>query len=515
MNFWEKLGKIDRRIIYMVLAVTVIVPLILTVKLPSKVRAMPRTKSVFDHIESIDPNGQRKAILLSVDFDPQTEPELKPQLEAIIRHAFARNIPLLVMALPIQGTDIGLEVLTRLAEEHNKEYGIDYVLLGWKPSPVAVVLGMGNFIDQVFPTDYFDTPLSELPVMEGIRNYDNLGLAMDFTGSSLYGYWVYYAHTPYDVPVATGVTAVSVADIYPFLGSKQFVGMLAGMKAGAEYERLAKDRYYPNVVVKYLGKDSYNVTIEKQSYDADSNDIVSLARRFDLDLPGIEKALESKSRFEKPLSLIEFSDTTVYYRNLVIKQKHKNTTVTLEGQELSLNRDKMLAIANLYDVSNVMLDTILKIELKQLLGVILGDRLEIEPEQKKPEVIKAKVDALINTELRDILTGLFQPPPPEILTAELPAKARLRQELKEALKDKISINFPGTETTQTMAEEILRTELTEILEEEQPTELKKEVQRSIFLRGTQALPALSASLLIIILFVILGNISYFTTGRKK
>lgn len=244
MKFWERLGKIDRRIIYMILAVVVIVPLILTVKLPSKVRAMPRTKSVFDHIESIDPNGQRKAILLSVDFDPQTEPELKPQLEAIIRHAFARNIPLLVMALPIQGTDIGLEVLTRLAEEHDKEYGIDYVLLGWKPSPVAVILGMGNFIDQVFPTDYFGTPLAELPVTEGIRNYDNIGLAMDFTGSSYYGFWVYYAHTPYDVPVATGVTSVSVADIYPFLGSKQFVGMLAGLKAGAEYERLVKDKYY-------------------------------------------------------------------------------------------------------------------------------------------------------------------------------------------------------------------------------------------------------------------------------
>jgi hypothetical protein len=61
--------------------------------------------------------------------------------------------------------------------------------------------------------------------------------------------WVVYAHTPYDVPVATGVTSVSVADIYPFLGSKQFIGMLAGMKAGAEYERLVKDKYYPD---KYI-----------------------------------------------------------------------------------------------------------------------------------------------------------------------------------------------------------------------------------------------------------------------
>lgn len=414
MKFWEKLGKIDRRIIYIVLAVVVIIPLILTVKLPGKVRAMPRTKDVFDHIENIDPNGKRRAILISVDFDPQTEPELKPQLEAVVRHAFARNIPLLVMALPIQGTDIGIEVFTRLAEEHNKEYGIDYVILGWKPSPVAVILGMGNFIEQVFPTDYWGTPLSELPVMEGIRNYDDVGLVMDFTGSSFYAYWVYYAHTPYDVPVATGVTSVSVADIYPFLGSRQFIGMLAGMKAGAEYERLAKDRYYPNVVVKYLGKDSYNVTIEKQSYDADSNDIASLASRFDLNLDELYNTLDSQGKFEKTLVLLEFPDTTTYSRDLIVRLKEKRAyTITLEGQKLTVDKDKMLAIANLYDVSELEVNKLLK--------------REDNPQDPK----------------------------------------------------------------------------------------MTDVKRRIFLRGTQALPALSASLLVIILFVILGNISHFATRRKS
>ncbi|TKJ43887.1 hypothetical protein CEE36_01865 [candidate division TA06 bacterium B3_TA06] len=414
MKFWERLGKIDRRIIYIVLAVVVIIPLILTVKLPGKVRAMPRTKDVFDHIENIDPNGKRRAILISVDFDPQTEPELKPQLEAVVRHGFARNIPLLVMALPIQGTDIGIEVFTRLAEEHNKEYGIDYVILGWKPSPVAVILGMGNFIEQVFPTDYFGTQLAELPVMEGIRNYDDVGLVIDFTGSSLYVYWVYYAHTPYDVPVATGVTSVSVADIYPFLGSRQFIGMLAGMKAGAEYERLAKDRYYPNVVVKYLGKDSYNVTIEKQSYDADSNDIASLASRFDLNLDELYNTLDSQGKFEKTLVLLEFPDTTTYSRDLIVRLKGKRAyTITSEGQKLTVDKDKMLAIANLYDVSELEVNKLLK--------------REDNPQDPK----------------------------------------------------------------------------------------MTDVKRSIFLRGTQALPALSASLLVIILFVILGNISYFATRRKS
>jgi hypothetical protein len=414
MKLWERLGKIDRRIIYLILAVVVIIPLILTVKLPSKVRAMPRTKDIFNHIENIDPNGKRRAILISVDFDPQTEPELKPQFEAVVRHAFAQGIPVMMMALPIQGTDIGIEVFTRLAEEHNKEYGVDYVILGWKPSPVAVILGMGNFIEQVFPTDYWGTPLSKIPMMANIKNYDDCGLVIDFTGSSYYGTWVVYAHTPFNVPVATGVTSVSVADIYPYLGSKQFVGMLAGMKAGAEYERLVKDRYYPNVVVKCLGKNSYNVTIEKQSYDADSNDIASLARRFDLNLDELYNTLDSQGKFEKTLVLLEFPDTTTYSRDLIVRLKGKRAyTITLEGQKLTVDKDKMLAIANLYGVSELKVNKLLKRE--------------------------------------------NNPQDPKIT----------------------------------------------------------DVERSIFLRGTQALPALSASLIVIILFVIIGNVSFFATRRKK
>jgi hypothetical protein len=414
MKFWEHLGNIDRRIIYLIMAVVVIVPLILTVELPSKVRAMPRTKDIFDHIEQIDPNGTRKAIILSVDFDPQTEPELKPQMEAIIRHAFARDIPLLVLTLVVTGTDIAREAVERIAAEHGKVYGEDYVFLGWKPGSSLVVLGLGNFIDQVFPTDFYGTPLSELPVMEGIRNFDDVGLATTFTGSTYYGTWIVYANQPFGVPVATGVTSVSVADIYPYLGSKQLVGLLAGLKAGAEYERLVKDRYYPNVVVKMLAEDSYQVEIEEQSYDADSNDIVNLARRFNLDLEALEKSLKSEDRFEKRLMLLELpgTDTTTYYRNLTVTRRGKRAVVTLEGQKLTLNKEKMLALIRFYDVS-------------------------------ESEVI------------------------------------RLSEE-------------HGTKES----------EITE-------------TERSIFLRGTQALPALSASLIVIILFVIIGNISYFATRRKK
>ena len=247
MNFWEKLGKIDRRIIYAILALVVIVPLIVTIKLPSKVRAMPRTQDVFNFVDNIDPSSQRKALMLSVDYDPQVQPELTPQLEAVVRHAFAKGIPIVVVSpLSLLGVNISVDVLTRLAREHNKEYGKDYVILGWVPGDIAVILGMGKSIEQTYRVDNDGTPIGQIPMMSDIRSYDDVGLIVTFTGSSAYSTWVVYAYTPFKVPVAVGTTAVSIADIYPLLGSRQLIGMLGGMKAGAEYERLVKDKYFPD-----------------------------------------------------------------------------------------------------------------------------------------------------------------------------------------------------------------------------------------------------------------------------
>ncbi len=242
MKFFEVLGKIDRRIIYLVLAIVVIVPLITTVKLPS-VRGLPRTRQLFEAVESL--KGTGKALMISVDFDPQSSPELYPMLEAIIRHAFARDIPVIGLAIWQTGTGLGEEALRTIAKEYNKKYGKDYVYLGWKWPPSAVMLSMGNFISQAFPLDYYGTPVDSLPLIQKIKNYKQIGLIISLSaGSPGYATWITYAHTKFGVPVGAGVTAVSAADAYPFLPTKQLVGLLVGMKAAAEYENMVEQHKY-------------------------------------------------------------------------------------------------------------------------------------------------------------------------------------------------------------------------------------------------------------------------------
>ena len=44
----------------------------------------------------------------------------------------------------------------------------------------------------------------------------------------------------YNIPLGTGVTAVSAPQYFAYIGSGQLTGMLGGMKGAAEYENLVK-----------------------------------------------------------------------------------------------------------------------------------------------------------------------------------------------------------------------------------------------------------------------------------
>ncbi|HDR00067.1 MAG TPA: hypothetical protein ENN51_07285 [candidate division WOR-3 bacterium] len=242
MNFAERLGRIDRRIVFAFIAVVVIVPFFLPLSILSRVS--PEAQRLFDAVEDIRPND--KPLLISIDFDPQSMPEIYPMLEALLRHAFARDVPVVVMALWVTGVGLGELALNQVAPEYGKEYGRDYAFLGWKPGFAAVVLGMGRSIPETYPTDQYDTPLDELPVMQGVRNYDDIPLAISLSAGDpgVMTVWIPYVQARFGQDLGAGVTAVSAADAYPFLQSGQLTGLLAGMKGAAEYEFLIAEAGY-------------------------------------------------------------------------------------------------------------------------------------------------------------------------------------------------------------------------------------------------------------------------------
>lgn len=245
MKLIERLTKIDRRIIYLILLIVVILPLVFPSAI--SVRVMEPVERLFWAIDTISPD---RALIVDFDYEPQTQPELEPMGIAILRHAFYRRIKVLVLSLYVQPLGLAQKALTQVTEEFNSVaqtnadsviYGRDYVFLGWQPPPLIPMLGMGISITNVYQNDYYGNQTDTLKVMQGIKNYNDVAILVSLSGSSIPKSWVAYAQNRFSVPIAAGVTAVSAADFYQFYQTGQFTGLLAGMKGGAEYEEMIEE----------------------------------------------------------------------------------------------------------------------------------------------------------------------------------------------------------------------------------------------------------------------------------
>ncbi len=243
MKWLEALLNIDRRVIFIVIGAVLIIPIIFPFGFRTPVTRP--TQKLFDAVEAIPPKS--KALTLSIDYDPQTEPELHPMAIALLRHAFAGQRRVLVLALYVQGLGLAEDALTTVVSEFNERatspedsivYGRDYVFLGWQPPPVIPILGMGTSIRKVFPADFYGNRTDALPMMQDIDKYSDMDLLVSISGGTAPVWYAMYAQSRFGIAVGAGVTAVSVADFFPYLETGQFSGMLAGMKGAAEYEEL-------------------------------------------------------------------------------------------------------------------------------------------------------------------------------------------------------------------------------------------------------------------------------------
>ncbi len=247
MKFLESLTKIPRRIIFLAIALAVAIPLVIPIGIP--VNVMPQSKKLFEAIEALD--SESKPILISCDFDPQSLPELYPMLLAISRQCFSKNVKVILMALWPQGTGMVEMGLEELSNDFTKQYGTDYAFLGYKFGVAAVLLGMGENIKAVFPVDYYGTPLDSLPMMRSVKNYRDVSLIVTLsTGDPGWRQWLLFAQSRYGARLGVGVTAVSAADVYPYVETGQVTGLLAGMKGASEYENLVQRKGYAKGIFK-------------------------------------------------------------------------------------------------------------------------------------------------------------------------------------------------------------------------------------------------------------------------
>jgi hypothetical protein len=249
MKIFDYLATVDRRIIYFILAIVVILPLVFPKA--QSVRVMTPARRLFEAVDSIPEN---KVLLIDFDYDPQTQPENEPMAIALLRHSFNKRIKVAALSLYAQPVGLAVQALNQVSEEFNSRaqthedsiiYGRDYILLGWQPPPILPLLGLGVSISNVYPTDHYGYTTDSLPVMQDIRNLNDVGILVSVSGGSAPLWWVAYSQVRYGVAVGAGLTAVSASDYFIYYQTGQFSGLMVGMKGAAEYEEMVSTLEVP------------------------------------------------------------------------------------------------------------------------------------------------------------------------------------------------------------------------------------------------------------------------------
>ncbi len=262
MEFFIKLKNLDRRWVFLFVAASVVLPMLLGFDFP----VFPG-KSVIGFYDFVDklPEGTRN--FLSFDYDPASEPELGPSAIAILTHMFRKGQrPLCGGNWPLGG-EMAEAALAKAVEIYTDTYdelkaagklapgckptlteGKDYVNLGYKPGAIIHVKALVTDFMGPYPADRDGNSTKE---MEIFKNPDHrkfamtdVGMIISFTAGT--GGIEAFINVAGDHkrPMAAGCTSVNIPRFITYLQTGQLVGMTGGLPGAAEYEKL----------IDYMGK---------------------------------------------------------------------------------------------------------------------------------------------------------------------------------------------------------------------------------------------------------------------
>lgn len=256
MSLWEKLGRIDRRVLYVLLWIVVLPVLYYPINLPTVMSDL--TKEYYDQIEAI-PSGS--IVVLAFDLGPEGWPELGGMCYASMQHLFAmiKENGIKVVMLTYWAT--GATLITNCFEEvygpmdkMGAVYGEDWVNLGYI---AGGEVGMSSFADDVWgisPTDYQGTLVSAIPLMQQVRTIDDIYMLVSVESGTpgLPEYIRQWQTRKTDLKMLIGALGVSIPGVEPYR-PHVVQAYLPGGKGASEYISLLGAKI-PAMLTGQMGK---------------------------------------------------------------------------------------------------------------------------------------------------------------------------------------------------------------------------------------------------------------------
>jgi hypothetical protein len=236
-KFFDRLETIDRRILYWVLFIVLMLPYIRPLGLP--ITISPTTRALYEELEQVE-SGE--VCLLSINIAVSSWPDCLPSMVACVKTLLRKEAKIIVWSIDAGDVDITWDkIVSQVPELERCTYGEDYVFFGYIPGQEANVALLGSNIRGLLTLDKYGNHIDELLIMKEINGAEDFRLLLSSDSSLDWINWyIQQWHTNYGTPVGSIGVSVLGSLLMPYYRSGEIFGMSVGSRGGAELEILIK-----------------------------------------------------------------------------------------------------------------------------------------------------------------------------------------------------------------------------------------------------------------------------------
>ncbi|MDI9641637.1 hypothetical protein QPK87_17620 [Kamptonema cortianum] len=247
MTIWQKMQKVDRRILYTILMVLCSAGLFIPVKIPTD--PDPSSKDLYKTLMAVP---QDKTLIIQSDWTNSTRGESMGHFENLMRFVMTRNLKFVVYSAadPI-APSVARTVITRINAERKDanlpvyRKGADYLELGYFPNAEATNQNMATNLRSAWAgrktkiegqTGEFS--IWETDVLRDVKKIEDAGGMVVVTASASID--IAIQRLSKKVPISAMVTGVVGPTVLPFYQAGQVKGIAVGLKGVYDMEYLAE-----------------------------------------------------------------------------------------------------------------------------------------------------------------------------------------------------------------------------------------------------------------------------------
>ncbi|MFH2110116.1 MAG: hypothetical protein ABIJ47_02525 [Candidatus Bathyarchaeota archaeon] len=238
-NIFDKLQNIDRRVFYWVLFITLCVPFIFPLALPVKV--VQNTRDLYEGITgaNIEPGD---IAIMNFGYGVSAWSECAPGFAVCAKALFREGARIVFM-----GSHYDVELtMNKLrsdaaADFAAKQYGVDYVFLGYFTGGESAIAQLATDAWTVYPEDHYGTPVSEISLMRDFHGWQDVAVVLSSDTGDVGAYFLRQWQGAHGTRLAEIGIAMNGSTDYPYYLAGNYFGLSIGSRGGAELEVLIRE----------------------------------------------------------------------------------------------------------------------------------------------------------------------------------------------------------------------------------------------------------------------------------